>query len=103
MTDKEPELFPVLFERRLKYQRTVTDALVDVIIHVGYPTWTIPDIEAQCPVAVQGISKYRTYNIRGIDPMHSMELALSFLKTYLTREENQGVFFWYDGSKYNEK
>ena len=84
MTGISNEQFPVLIARRLKMQRSPGEALVEVVIEIGNPYWTEPDVEAACPVAIRG-TVGRVNDIRGIDPMSAMKQAINFVETYLNQ------------------
>ncbi|MDD3020745.1 MAG: hypothetical protein PHX61_07175 [Alphaproteobacteria bacterium] len=92
--------FPVLIERRLKFLRSPDDIDIDIVVQVGYPKWTIPNIEAVCPVSfVGGIGRVK--DICGVDPLNAMKQAITFIETYLSYPEGNGKFFWEDGEEYD--
>ncbi|MCB1680832.1 MAG: hypothetical protein KDI65_02755 [Alphaproteobacteria bacterium] len=94
----EQDDFQVSLERRLKVQRN-PDSIVDIIIQIGYPKWTEPDIEARCPVAIRG-DLGRVSDIAGIDPIDAMKNALTFVETYLKQKDSQTKVLWPDGESY---
>ena len=87
-------------ERRLKVQKSPGEPLVDVVVEIGNPYWTEPGIEAACPVAIRGCMG-RVNDIRGIDPMSAMKLAIEFVETFLTRPGTGKKFFWPDGEEFS--
>jgi len=99
MTNVPDELFPVLITRHLKMQRSPSDALVDVVVEIGHPYWTEPDVEAACPVAIRG-TVGRVNDIRGIDPMSAMKQAINFVETYLDGSAGDEKFFWPNGEEF---
>ncbi|MBK6897121.1 MAG: hypothetical protein IPH06_11070 [Alphaproteobacteria bacterium] len=90
--------FMVCFERRLKLQRT-PDSILDIVIQIGYPRWTEPDIEVRCPVAIRG-DVGRVKDIAGIDPIDAMKNAISFVESYLKQIDSQTKVLWPDGEAY---
>ncbi len=97
----DKDIFPVLMERQVKFQPSSGEALVNIVIQIGYPKWTEPNIEASCPVAFRGgIGRVR--DIRGADPINAMKLAISFVELYMQRGKDEGKFFWNDGEEYFE-
>lgn len=102
MTSSPDEPFPVLIARRLKMQRSPSDALVDLVVEIGHPYWTETDIEAACPVAIRG-TVGRVNDIRGIDPMSAMKQAINFVETYLDHPAGDAKFFWPNGEGYADE
>jgi hypothetical protein len=102
MASGSDDLFPVLITRRLKMRRSPSDALVDVVIEIGAPYWTDPDVEAACPVAIRG-TVGRVNDIRGIDPMSAMKQAISFVEAYLDQPDGDEKFYWSDGEGYSDE
>ncbi|MFC5771130.1 DUF6968 family protein [Thauera sinica] len=101
MENLNDDRFPVLIERRLKMQRSTNDDLIEIVVEIGTPYWTKPDIEAACPVAIRGCLG-RVNDIRGIDPLNAMKQAISFVEIYLDRSTNSEKFFWPDGEEYSD-
>lgn len=99
MTNAPDELFPVLIARRLKMQRSLGEPLVDVVLEIGHPYWTEPDVEAACPVAIRG-TVGRVNDIRGIDLMSAMKQAINFVETYLDHPAGDQKFFWPNGEEF---
>jgi hypothetical protein len=99
MTSAPDELFPVLIERRLKLQRALGEALVDVVFEIGHPYWTEPDVEAACPVAIRG-TVGRVNDIRGIDLLSAMKQAINFVEAYLDHPTEGEKFFWPNGEEF---
>ncbi len=83
-------------------QRSPSDALIDVVVEIGTPYWTEPDVEAACPVAIRG-TVGRVNDIRGIDPMSAMKQAISFVEAYLDHPVGDEKFFWSDGEGYSDE
>ena len=99
MTNTADELFPVLIARRLKLRRSPNDAPVEVVVEIGQPYWTEPELEAACPVAIRG-TVGRVNDIRGIDPMSAMKQAINFVETYLNQPAGDEKFFWPSGEEF---
>jgi hypothetical protein len=78
--------FPVLVERRASFNPPDGSPPIDVLAQVGYPYWVIPDMEAACPVAIVG-TLGRVPDIRGIDPMSALKIAIEFIYTYFDGNE----------------
>jgi hypothetical protein len=98
----EPQLndsFPVIIERRLKMRTAPGADLVDVIIEIGQPYWTIAGGEAACPVAIRGAIG-RVQDIHSIDPMAAMGQAIAFVDIYLKRSSGGTKFYWPTGEEY---
>lgn len=95
----EQDIFPVLMERHLKLQHTPRDSFAEIIVQIGYPKWTVPDIEACCPVAIRG-DIGRVKDIAGIDPIDAMKNAVTFLESYLKQKNSEIKVFWPNGEEY---
>ena len=102
MSDEVDDNFPVFIERRLKLQRSPTDATVDIVVEIGQPYWTLPGREAACPVAIRGCVG-RVKDIRSIDPLSAMKQSIQFVETYLDSLPNGEKLFWPDGEEYSDR
>lgn len=99
---KNDSQFAVLIERHLKFQKSQDGDSVDIIVQVGCPHWTEPNVAAACPVSfVGGIG--RVQDICGIDPLNAMKNAISFIELYLSlsSSDEKGKFFWEGGEEYD--
>ena len=94
--------FPVLIARHLKFRRSPSDSLIDVVVEIGHPYWSELDVEAACPVAIRG-TVGRVNDIRGIDPMSAMKQAINFVETYLDHPAAGEQFFWPNGENYADE
>jgi hypothetical protein len=99
MTEKE---FPNLVERRLVLHKISTNKKDEIRLVIGYPYWTEPEIEAACPVAIHGYLG-RLADIRGIDPMGALSLAIKFLDGLLEGLPADMAVYWPSGDPYFEK
>jgi len=91
--------FPVIIERRLTMRESANAAPANIVIEIGQPYWIIAGREAACPVAIRG-TVGRVEDIRGIDPMSSMQQAISFVEIYLEHRASKAKFFWPNGEPY---
>ncbi len=91
--------FAIIVERTLVLHDIKTSKRGEIRLAIGAPYWTEPGIEAACPVAIYGYFG-RLADIRGIDPMSALALAIKFLETMLEGlPENQTVY-WPSGETY---
>jgi hypothetical protein len=79
--------FAVLVERKASFIPPDGSPPIEILAQVGYPYWTIPGVEAACPVALVG-TVGRVPDIRGIDPMSALKIAIEFVYTYLDDHES---------------
>lgn len=100
MNNPQSDQFPVLITRHLKMQRAPNEALVEIVVELGCPYWTEPEVEAACPVAIRG-AVGRVNDICGIDPMSAMKQAIDFVESYLVHPAGDFKFFWPDGEEYS--
>jgi len=82
-------------------RRSASEPLIDVVVEIGYPYWTDPDLEAACPVAIRGVID-RVMDIRSIDFMGAMKEAIRFVETYLKHPAGGMQFLWPDGEPYGD-
>ena len=91
--------FPSIIERTLVLHDRETDRKGEIRLAIGQPYWTEPGIEAACPVAIYGYLG-RLADIRGIDHMSAVALAIKFLETMLEGLPETQVIFWPSGEVY---
>ena len=92
--------FPVLLERRLSMRKRGGVATQDILIQIGHPYWVEQDVEAACPVAIRGFLG-RLVDIRGIDQLDAMKLAINLVDSTLHKKSTDTEFFWSDGEEYS--
>ena len=88
----------VLVERVLLKRGPSAGSREAVRIAVGFPYWVDENNEAACSVVVEGLLAER--QIRGNDLWQALELALSFVHTYLTSLPAEKRLYWPDGDVY---
>jgi hypothetical protein len=91
--------FPSIVERVLVLHDRETDKKGEIRLAVGNPYWTDPGVEAACPVAIYGYFG-RLADIRGIDPMNALALAIKFLETLLEGLPETQTVYWPSGETY---
>ena len=91
--------FPCIVERILVLQDQETGKKGEIRLAVGQPYWTDPGFEAACPVAVYGYIG-RLADIRGIDPMSAVALAIKFLESLLDDLPTGKTITWPNGEAY---
>lgn len=96
MMDNDFESF---IERKLVLHDRATDRKGEIQLSVGRPYWTEPGVEAACPVAINGYFG-RLADIRGIDPMSAVALAIRFLETMLEGLPETQTVYWPSGEPY---
>jgi len=101
MASESNDRFPVVIERRLLKFRAPGASPVEMTIEIGQPYWTVPNVEAACPVAIRG-GIGRVNDIRGIDPMSAMKFAIAFVESYLDSPPDGEKYFWLDGEEYGD-
>jgi hypothetical protein len=94
--------FPSIVERRLVLHDISADRKGEIRLVIGCPYWTEPEMEAACPVAIYGYLG-RLADIRGIDPMGALSLAIKFLDGLLEGLPENMVVYWPSGDPYFEK
>jgi hypothetical protein len=94
--------FESFVERRLVLHDRATDQKGEIQLVIGRPYWTEQNLEAACPVAINGYYG-RLADIRGIDPMSAVTLAISFLETMLEGLPETQTVYWPSGEAYFEK
>ena len=93
--------FDKVVERVLVLKDEKTGQQQQVIIEIGRPYWTEPDMEAACPVAIEGLLPRRE-DIRGIDPFNALELAIGFINSFLSKLPKTQKLEWLSGDDYFE-
>lgn len=91
--------FPVIVERRLKIRSSVDDQEKDLLVRIGKPYMTESNGDAVCPVAIDGLFG-RLPDIRGVDEMDALRLALELVENTLRERAGEQVF-WPDGEPYS--
>jgi hypothetical protein len=91
--------FTSIAERTLVLHDHGTDQKVEIRLAIGHPYWTEPGMEAACPVAIYG-SFGRLADIRGIDPMSALTLAIQFLDSLLKKGAETRTVYWPSGERY---
>lgn len=99
IAEGKDDTFPVLVERKVKFQPASGGELVSIVVQVGYPYWKEQDGFAACPVAFRG-GIGRVMDICGEDLMQAAQLAFNFVDMYMQRSDGQGKFFWDSGDEY---
>ena len=89
--------FPVLVERRLKI-RSSDNKERELLVRIGKPRATEANGDAVCPVAIDGLFG-RLPDIRGVDEMDALRLALELVERTL-RERTGEQVLWPDGEPY---
>lgn len=97
METKKP--FKVLIERQLILQDQGARSKSKLRILIGIPRWTRKGKEAVCPVAIEG-GLGRVGDIRGVDPMNAMEMALTFSNSFLKQLPSSKNLTWPNGDSY---
>jgi hypothetical protein len=93
--------FEIIAERVLILSDIETHQQKEIKIQIGRPYWTDPGLEAACPVAVEGLIERRN-DIRSIDPLHALELAISFAKSFTSNIPKTQRLSWPSGEEYTE-
>jgi hypothetical protein len=91
--------FASVVERTLVLHDCETGQRSEIRLSIGRPYWVDPGMEAACPVAVYG-SFGRLADIRGIDPMNALALAIQFLESLLKGMSETRTVYWPSGEKY---
>lgn len=94
--------FPSIVERRLTLHDISADKKGEIRLVIGCPYWTEPQMEAACPVAIYGYMG-RLADIRGIDPMGALTLAIKFLDDLLAGLPENLKVHWPSGEPYFEE
>lgn len=92
--------FSVLLERQLYMLKRGNVDKQDILIQIGHPYWVEKDIEAACPVAIRGLFG-RLADVRGIDPLDAVRLAIKLIDSTLQGNTKEREFFWPDGEEYS--
>jgi len=101
MSGHLPEMeFDKVAERVLILFDEVTRRQTRISVQIGRPYWTTPDVEAACPVAIEGLLERRK-DIRGIDTLQALELAIKFADSYLADLPRNQKLTWLDGESYS--
>lgn len=91
--------FPVLVERHLRMKTSASDTGKDVVIQIGHPRIVGSQGDADCSVAVKGVYDDLP-DIRGIDALHALKLAIHFVERLLRDKAADARFYWPDGEEY---
>jgi hypothetical protein len=96
------ENFESFIERKLVLHDSETGRKGEIQLAIGRPYWTEPGVEAACPVAIYGYFG-RLADIRGIDPMSAVTLAIRFVETMLEGLPETQTVYWPSGETYFEE
>lgn len=91
--------FKALIERRLVLKDGDTKSTINIKIVIGTPRWVKKGMEAACPVAVEGWLG-RVEDMRGIDPMNALEMALFFVNSLPKKLPAAKRIAWPNGDPY---
>lgn len=91
--------FDQIAERRLTLIDEATGLQTPLCIQIGRPQWTEVDLEARCPVLIQGLMG-AALDIYGSDLLNALECALSFVNTELSNISSPCKVLWPDGETY---
>lgn len=91
--------FACFVERTLVLQDIETGQKGEIRLAIGQPYWTDPPLEAACPVALYGYFG-RMPDIRGVDPMSALVLAIEFLESLLKGLPATQKVSWPSGEAY---
>lgn len=73
----------------------------EIVIKIGAPYWIVDNIEAACPVAIEGLVE-NIEPIRGIDFIDSMRIAIQFIDDLLRSILENKNIEWLSGESYFE-
>ena len=90
----EPD-FEVIAERELVWLGKDNDQTT-IVVRIGRPYWVEED--AACPVSISGMLEPKV-DIRGIDLLHALEMALLFADSFLSDPEKRRIA-WPSGEPY---
>jgi hypothetical protein len=99
MAKNEP--FEVLLERKLILKNQETRSRSELKVRIGVPRWTKRGREAACPVAIDGLVG-RVEDIRGVDPMQAVELAIAFVNSLISSLPPTKKVQWPSGEPYKQ-
>lgn len=91
--------FTSLVERELLLQDENSGKSTQIVVAIGTPYWTELNFEAACPVALHGYHG-RLADIRGIDPLSALSLAIQFQESLLRGLPENLTVFWPSGERY---
>jgi hypothetical protein len=92
-------IFAAIVERTLVLHDHETGERREIRLAIGQPYWTEPGLEAACPVAIHGYLG-RLADIRGIDPLSALTLAIRFLESLLEGLPETRTVHWPSGEGY---
>lgn len=98
MTKRKP--FKVLVQRELILKNQETRSKDKLKVLIGVPRWTSKGKEAACPVAIEGLVG-RVADIRGVDPMQAIQLALAFTNSLIKGLPPTKKVTWSNGEPYD--
>lgn len=93
------ENFPILVERKLVLHDRGTGQKGEIRLAIGQPYWSDPGMEGSCPIALYGYHG-RLADIRGIDPLSALALAIPFLESLLKGLPESLSVHWPSGEAY---
>ena len=95
----ESNSFEHVAERRL-IMKSSDGPPTEIIVRIGKPYRLNIESEAACPVEIIGLVG-RTRDIIGIDPIHSLKLAIKFAESFIDDPALQNKLFWPSGEIYD--
>lgn len=91
--------FEKLVERVLILRDENSNTRHEIRLQIGSPYWTEEGVEAACPVAIEGYLG-RLEDIRGIDPLDALNLAIQFVDSILRSLPKTKKVLWPSGEGY---
>lgn len=88
-----------IVERVLKARLRSSGEEIVVRVLIGHPSWTIENVEAACPLTIEGLYG-DLVPIRGIDTLDALRNAIRMVDTLLTKVRDQYDIYWSDGDEY---
>lgn len=93
------EEFDLILERALISYNDETGEKSSIVIQIGQPYWSIPNLEGSCPLNISGLLDRRS-DIKGIDPLNAIENAILFADNFLKNNPKIKKLFWESGEEY---
>ncbi len=91
--------FELMLERVFLLINDETGESRRFVIKMGRPYWTEPEVEAACPIIIEGLLD-RQQEIFGIDPLDAIEMAIKFLNSFLSERPATEKVCWSTGDPY---
>ncbi|MFC3683362.1 hypothetical protein [Hydrogenophaga luteola] len=96
------EKFSSIVERELLLHDENSGKKSQLTVAIGTPYWTEINFEAACPIALYGYHG-RLADIRGIDPLSALSLAIQFQESLLLGLPKNLTVLWPNGERYFEE